>query len=850
MKKKNTKLLLLGFASISMVLTGCQSHQEASSSSSESSFSSETSESVVEPDDDPVITYNKIKLSSPAKGEEIEITPKPLLDYINAATVEEQAKALLEASKAENKNLTCTSVKLSWVKDGSANYTVMLADNEAFENPITTKVSSLSNTCEIYNLIPSTTYYWKVTGTRSHDTSEVSTFKTLGSSVRFIRASGTCNLRDLGGWKSGEKALAYGKLYRGACLNTSSGLSGLDDYGKKVFNEELGIQTEIDLRLSGKDDNNQLECCFDSSKRYIQAQMGQYNRVLDPDSFAKSNGAEDYPSLLSSNYNLAASDDGITQRSLRTIFETLSKPESYPVYFHCNAGADRTGTLAFLIEGLLGVSYEDTIRDFELTSFSQFGNRFRSNLDETSLTFDDSGVYPAEGNYVGFGKFHDDLMSYYGDGKNDLSYAIENYLVSYIGVLPSQIDKVKEILLNETSSSIRLPTKQEFLLTSSSASLDLSEAKLDADSISSISLAGVELGTNPDTIDLSSLQAKGIAGEREVVVKAKKDGKDVEVFAPVTVITKLITNVTEFQALDTYRTGRVINYGYYRLSNDIGSAPSPVNKGGYVQEQFDATGAGGFRGTIDGNGKTVYIRANYGGLFSVLGGGSRIQNVNFAIPTFGSYDNSCQAVFGIAICGSEMENVSFNVLKNGWGSNYSKAIFGSNQGFISSSIAHGNLFKNVNITSVAPLVSLFGGPSYEGMGGCEFDSVILDCPKLAYLGVKRSISGGSINLANCVLPIEAKGITGSYATENSKATTLSSKEEYASLDLDARYSGMNLLEATFDGNVIPGAVLEENRLVFSLQSAMGDSRTSGTVIAKMEKNGLICSYSLPISFAK
>ena len=44
--------------------------------------------------------------------------------------------------------------------------------------------------------------------------------------------------------------------------------------------------------------------------------------------------------------------------------------EGKPVYFHCIYGADRTGTLAFLLESLLGVGENELAKDYELTSFS------------------------------------------------------------------------------------------------------------------------------------------------------------------------------------------------------------------------------------------------------------------------------------------------------------------------------------------------------------------------------------------------------------------------------------------------------------------------------------------------
>lgn len=52
--------------------------------------------------------------------------------------------------------------------------------------------------------------------------------------------------------------------------------------------------------------------------------------------------------------------------------------EGKAVYLHCVGGADRTGTLAFLIEALVGVSESDLSKDYELTSFDGSHTRRRS----------------------------------------------------------------------------------------------------------------------------------------------------------------------------------------------------------------------------------------------------------------------------------------------------------------------------------------------------------------------------------------------------------------------------------------------------------------------------------------
>mgnify|MGYP000900003446 FL=1 len=55
------------------------------------------------------------------------------------------------------------------------------------------------------------------------------------------------------------------------------------------------------------------------------------------------------------------------QLYLRCVIDAVAHRE--PVYFHCTAGADRTGTLACVLEGLLGMSQSDIDKDYELTTF-------------------------------------------------------------------------------------------------------------------------------------------------------------------------------------------------------------------------------------------------------------------------------------------------------------------------------------------------------------------------------------------------------------------------------------------------------------------------------------------------
>ncbi|HEX2783106.1 MAG TPA: tyrosine-protein phosphatase [Ilumatobacteraceae bacterium] len=48
-------------------------------------------------------------------------------------------------------------------------------------------------------------------------------------------------------------------------------------------------------------------------------------------------------------------------------FEALAEPDALPAVFHCAAGKDRTGLLAALLLGSLGVSDDDIVADYALT---------------------------------------------------------------------------------------------------------------------------------------------------------------------------------------------------------------------------------------------------------------------------------------------------------------------------------------------------------------------------------------------------------------------------------------------------------------------------------------------------
>lgn len=143
------------------------------------------------------------------------------------------------------------------------------------------------------------------------------------------------NVRDLGGWACDGGTIKYGLLIRGGKLAAAD---------RDVLVGELGIQHDLDLRGregGGSDD--------------------------EPDMTGSPLGSDVWYTRTQQYAWYALTPVATWQTYLRCVIDAVTHRE--PVYFHCTAGADRTGTLACVLEGLLGMSQSDIDKDYELTTF-------------------------------------------------------------------------------------------------------------------------------------------------------------------------------------------------------------------------------------------------------------------------------------------------------------------------------------------------------------------------------------------------------------------------------------------------------------------------------------------------
>jgi len=172
--------------------------------------------------------------------------------------------------------------------------------------------------------------------------------------VRWIRVPGLWNFRDAGGWNG----LPKGRVYRGSALWTLG--EGVEPIARETRCKfaELGVRTDLDLRGKGEREGWAVQL----SELGLTAKVCPivaYGGVFDP----------------------------AAKEAVRSALMAFADPANYPIYVHCAGGADRTGTIVFLVQAICGVSDADLAVDYELTSFSYYARRCRAeeNAAERSL---------------------------------------------------------------------------------------------------------------------------------------------------------------------------------------------------------------------------------------------------------------------------------------------------------------------------------------------------------------------------------------------------------------------------------------------------------------------------------
>lgn len=222
--------------------------------------------------------------------------------------------------------------------------------------------------------------------------------------VRMIYVPSVWNMRDLGGWKCKNGSIKYGKFFRGGNLGS------ITEEDKSTLCDWLGINLVVDLR-NNTETGGITVSPLGNNVEYFHNSIEYYANAI---------ATEDTSSL--------------TVTALKKIMSAIV--EGKTVYCHCFSGADRTGTIAYILESLLGISPSDKDKEYELTGFSDEvdGRRFRNfNYDLTN----------GNGLWALIKKFRD---TYAGEDDNAKVYAwaLAN------GITADEIEAFRDAIIEKT----------------------------------------------------------------------------------------------------------------------------------------------------------------------------------------------------------------------------------------------------------------------------------------------------------------------------------------------------------------------------------------------------------------
>ena len=285
------------------------------------------------------------------------------------------------------------------------------------------------------NLVPGRRYWWRVWGetrcgewtcgstvgargcacgkTGPAPASETWSFAVADAAPRWIALEGrVANVRDLGGWRTTDgRRIRRGVAFRGQALNDDSvngeakGRCRLTAEDIRYMTGTLGIRTDLDLRTQSEIADMK-ESPLGPSVRFVHNSSLAYKEIFE-----------------------RAGMDAMA-RNVRLFCDKAN----LPVFFHCIGGADRTGSLAYVLNGVCGVARQDLERDWESTFYP----------DVPEVVENTSGSPFPESTYWRSSRHFDDGFARYPGVT--LKDRIEAYLVD-CGVTKEEIARLRETLV-------------------------------------------------------------------------------------------------------------------------------------------------------------------------------------------------------------------------------------------------------------------------------------------------------------------------------------------------------------------------------------------------------------------
>ena len=373
----------------------------------------------------PASLHSAIVPDSPVKDQCVALLPEVQKKIMKFATHEERLQELNSdrktkksyfAPKARWRKAQPVTFRWSCTEKETGPFRVEVSETPDFEDPIygfSASATTLELPRRAANFKIGQRYYWRVTGRNANKKkvqSETASFVTEDLPPRWIGLYGNVsNIRDLGGYVTADgRRVRQGMLYRGQGLNDNSvdreipGNNRLMIVDLPTMLGRFKIRTDLDLRSSGETAGMKV------------SPLGTGVDFIHHSSLC-------YAGIFT--------DKG--KKVMAENFRVFCDEKNYPIYFHCIAGADRTGSLAYILNGILGVPEKELELDWEHTFYPDLPDN-QANGNPT--------YWRLMKNLV------DGLTAKYTKPGESVQQRIEKYLLDS-GITPEEIAEFRSIML-------------------------------------------------------------------------------------------------------------------------------------------------------------------------------------------------------------------------------------------------------------------------------------------------------------------------------------------------------------------------------------------------------------------
>ena len=282
-------------------------------------------------------------------------------------------------------------------KEGFSLSVRRLPDGKAFA-----ELKTRNREVSLDNFELGTEYEWIVAGRSG--IAVTNRFVTEAATPRFIRIDGVPNVRDIGGrYGLGGRRIRQGMIIRSAGLNSNANSYYSRDEILAMFREGRLVSSvpgesreaaeKIAERLAANDEDGAdlahlvkewkpgQDRMTGETREYAVRQFG-IRTDLDLRTARECYGMKGSPFgdgvrwALAPGRAYAAIHSAEGRKAFAEDFRVFLDRANYPIVFHCIAGADRTGTLCYVLLSLLGVDEAEIMRDWAITAFYNKNLRF------------------------------------------------------------------------------------------------------------------------------------------------------------------------------------------------------------------------------------------------------------------------------------------------------------------------------------------------------------------------------------------------------------------------------------------------------------------------------------------